>query len=109
MTPITLLERCSGCGGFVPGKLTTCPHCGRACRSRLATRLRLRMLGGALGGGAIAFTLMACYGRPPCPESDAECYGPRRAPAPLPVATDAGSKGQGNDMPVAVPPPEGSK
>jgi hypothetical protein len=66
------------------------------------------MLGGAIGGGAIAFTLMACYGRPPCPDSNPECYGPPPRPPTAPIANDdAGTKS--NSMPFAVPPPSASK
>jgi hypothetical protein len=58
------------------------------------------MLGGAIGGGVIAFTLMACYGRPPCPESNPECYGPPSRPTADGAApTTPGS----SDLPVATP------
>jgi hypothetical protein len=67
---MTMLEVCGGCGGFVPG--AACPHCGRALRRTLARRLGA----GALGGGALAFTLMACYGAPPyCDEKGGGCIG----------------------------------
>lgn len=66
------LSSCSSCGGFVPVRAEACPNCAKpAARTRsLATRLRVGAIGGALGGGAIAFTLMACYG---CP--DGSCGG----------------------------------
>ena len=59
------LARCT-CGGFVPTGRTTCPH----CRSTLGT------IALAAVGGAIAFTLMACYGRPPCKDGQKNCDGP---------------------------------
>src|SRR5437867_1648748 len=69
------LDVCDGCGGFVPVAAAACPHCARTVRRGLARRLG----GGALGGGALAMTLMACYGAPPiCPDdrsSTGDCYG----------------------------------
>jgi hypothetical protein len=44
---------CESCGGFVPA--STCPNCGSAAKKLLALA----------AGATIAFTLMACYGRPP--------------------------------------------
>lgn len=65
------LDVCGVCGGFVPG--ATCPHCGRPLRRSLARRLGA----GALGGGALAFTLMACYGAPPiCDDGTNDCHSP---------------------------------
>lgn len=105
-TMATKLEQCSACRGFVPGSLTACPHCGvtvtrpKTTARDLARRLRLGALGGALGGGAIAFTLMACYGGAPCPDGTRDCYkstpptdpsGTPSATAPsTPTATDGG-------------------
>ncbi len=40
----------------------------------LFERLRLGVLGGTVGGGAIAFTLMACYGSPPCDDGTDDCF-----------------------------------
>ena len=60
------LRRCR-CGGFVPQHRATCPH----CKSGVLGRLGL-----AAVGGAIAFTLMACYGRPPCKDGTRNCYAP---------------------------------
>ncbi len=89
------LTPCSHCGGFVPSThLSTCPHCGvsgptaaPAARSRTATVL------GALGGGAIAMTLMACYGAPP-PH--------HQVPTPPDPTTPASSSAT---PPFATPPP----
>jgi hypothetical protein len=36
--------------------------------------MRLGLLGGPIGGGAIAMTLMACYGMPPCDDGTMNCY-----------------------------------
>jgi hypothetical protein len=40
----------------------------------LFDRLRIGALGGAFGGGAIAFTLMACYGMAPCDDGTQNCH-----------------------------------
>ncbi len=56
------LARCR-CGGFLPRSGARCPSCGVLERPLFS---RIGALGGIAGGGAIAFTLMACYGAPPC-------------------------------------------
>jgi len=61
---VSALGRCV-CGGFVLVARASCPHCG-ASREPSCVRRGLGLVGGALGGATIAFTLMACYGRPPC-------------------------------------------
>lgn len=106
----TKLQQC-GCGGFVPGSLTACPHCGitvagspsrstmRATAGGVARRLRLRTLGGALGGGAIAFTLMACYGGAPCPDGTRDCY--KTPPSNAPEAPGTFATPPGSSMPMA--------
>ncbi len=43
----------------MPGRALRCPH----CRAMRMTKIRGPLA--ALGGGAIAFTLMACYGVAP--------------------------------------------
>lgn len=73
------LDKCASCGGFVAPRARRCPHC--------ATTPALKVgVGTTLLGGAIAFTLMACYGLPP---------GERRPgvmpPEPEPSGMDAGS------------------
>lgn len=98
------LGRCSRCEGFVPAGASACPHCGASSKAFA----KLGALGAALGGGAIAFTLMACYGRPPCPEGDRDCYGPHPPKAQdggpdNPVATEPGA----GSTPVAAPPDAG--
>ena len=78
------LGQCGACRGFVPNGASSCPHCSAALAKSVpasvgavARRVRLRALGGAVGGGAIAFTLMACYGAappPPCPDGTRDCH-----------------------------------
>jgi len=63
---------CDACGGFVPARASSCVHCN-VSRRPLFERLRVGALGGAFGGGAIAFTLMACYGMPPCDDGTYGC------------------------------------
>lgn len=64
---------CDSCGGFVPARASSCVHCKTSVRP-LFERMRIGALGGAFGGGAIAFTLMACYGMPPCDDGTRGCY-----------------------------------
>ncbi len=61
------LDPCASCKGFVPSRATVCPHCkvARSARAGVFARLHLSALGGAVGGGALAVTLMACYGMAP--------------------------------------------
>ncbi len=56
-------ERCTSCGGFVVAGRGECPHCAAAQPAGVAPG----KVGVALLGGALAFTLMACYGMPPRP------------------------------------------
>lgn len=107
MSTTTKLGQCQSCGGFVPGDLSVCPHCDArvtvaqkaATTARdVARRLRLGALGGAIGGGAIAFTLMACYGAAPCPDGSRECYktppaDPSGTPSTTPTAPTTGDAG----------------
>jgi hypothetical protein len=67
------LTQCASCGGFVPRD--RCPNCF-AVRRRRSLATRLGLLAGPLGGGAIAMTLMACYGMPPCDDGSQGCYEP---------------------------------
>lgn len=91
------LETCSACGGFVPAKVDTCPHCATslAPKAGLFSVLRASTLGGVLGGGALAFTLMACYGCPDCEylvyEDDVDGGDAGRARADAQVAKDTGA------------------
>ena len=92
------LERCGACSGFVANGASRCPHCRQAITSGGIARRQL----GALGG-ALAFTLMACYGGPPpphvCPDGSPDCTKPAAPPSPAtpgpnvlvkPAAGDAG-------------------
>jgi len=81
------LEKCSGCHGFVPASVSACPHCNLK-RSKLAA------VAVVLGSGAIAFTLMACYGAAPCAEGN-NCH----PSAPSPDTSGA----------PALPSPDGGK
>jgi hypothetical protein len=80
---------CAKCGGFQRGSI--CPHCGARARK---TRI-VKALGGAFGGGAIAVTLMACYGMAPCPDGQRDCHHPP------PTAPPDKSADGGPDMPTA--------
>jgi len=66
------LSSCTACDGFLPTAASVCPHCDNPLvtaaeqprrRSRFA-RLS-RTLFSVAGGGALAVTLMACYGMSP--------------------------------------------
>jgi hypothetical protein len=80
------LGTCSGCGGFVAEKSASCPHCGKRVRALLG------LAGGVLGGGALAFTLMACYGMAPCPDGQRDCHGM----PPSPTTGDGGAAPAGD-------------
>lgn len=59
---MTGLTSCSSCGGFAPATARRCPH----CETSIATGSGFaRKLLAVAGGGAVAVTLMACYGMPP--------------------------------------------
>jgi len=87
-----VLTRCSNCGGFVPETVTACPNCRKSSPLGRAAKACLKLA----TGGAVAVTLMACYGGP------AHEYAPvQAAPAPCqndgtgnPNATSPGSPGQ---------------
>ncbi len=51
---------CFSCRSLVPSDHDACPVCGAAKRSWL------RNTGLLVAAGAVAVTLMACYGPPPC-------------------------------------------
>jgi hypothetical protein len=70
------LAPCAICRGFLPSRAEVCPHCKapHGTKGGVLARLHLSALGGAVGGGALAMTLMACYGLAP---SECEgCYDP---------------------------------
>ena len=71
---------CSRCEGFIPAKSLSCPHCDTRIQP---TRSTLRKLLNVAGGGAVAMTLMACYGGGPMREA------PRNPePVSAPTCTD---------------------
>lgn len=87
------LLTCSSCDGFVPRSATECPHCSAALSGSSATS-RLGVLATALGGGAIAVTLMACYGGPPrCADGTKDCF--KVAPTAEPSAAPVVNRGDG--------------
>ena len=81
---MTKLSQCAHCQGFLPRAATMCPHCKR--------RALVKALGMTIGGGAIAMTLMACYGAAPCPDGSRDCY---RTPPPSPSGAPADADGGG--------------
>jgi hypothetical protein len=88
-----MLDKCSACGGFVAPRSPKCPHCATASTVKLG-------VGTTLLGGAIAFTLMACYGMPPQPR------GPEIVPpTPEPTGADAGSPIEPVPSPTTAVPP----
>jgi hypothetical protein len=101
---MAMLDRCTRCRGFAPARADRCPHCGAAVPRSGARGGVARTLGagGALAsvalGGAFAFSLMACYGAPPCPDGTRECYRP---PTP-PAVDDAGGVESEESTPRAV-------
>lgn len=62
------LQLCSSCNGFLPHGAARCPNCGAQARAPQATKRRgiAGKLWAAASGGAVAITLMACYGSAPC-------------------------------------------
>ncbi len=95
------LHVCNHCQGFCPATASKCPHCGaNPTRSRL--RRLVRAGAHVATGGALAVTLMACYGAPmqepmaPLPEGctedpagpDGQCSDPGEAGDPMTQATD---------------------
>lgn len=62
---VASLSRCSSCGGFVPPRASSCPHCDTLVgpgAGRVGRWLK------AAGGASVAMTLMACYGVPYDPD-----------------------------------------
>ena len=94
-------ERCSSCDGFVARGRVSCPHCSSATPSVATGGVKVGV-GATLLGGALAFTLMACYGMPPCPDNSPRCGRPM--PPPDTTATDGGSAIEPVPAPGAVAP-----
>jgi hypothetical protein len=86
------LVQCSRCQGFLPRGKDTCPHCARRALTK-----KLCAVGATLGAGSLAFTLMACYGMPPCPDGSRDCHRPPNA-----------GESEGG-MPLASPDADGGK
>jgi hypothetical protein len=61
--PTPSLSSCRACGGLVPPARTACPHCDAPFAPRRFAAIT-RALVTAAGGGALAMSLMACYGGP---------------------------------------------
>jgi len=78
-----------------------CPNCSSSGEGERSffDRTMVKMLGGALGGGAIAFTLMACYGAPPCDEPECRAVDDPDASA----STDSGRDANRPDVSVTRP------
>jgi hypothetical protein len=92
------LNRCPHCRGFVPAQARACPNCS-APSAAPGLLSRAALASGLLGGGVIAFTLMACYGMPPCADGSSSCYA-------LPISEDAGSDAGGD---AAMPNDDGGE
>lgn len=89
-----MLDTCNACGGFVPESVDACPNCSQDYlrRNNVSTR---RAVGGAVACGALAMTLMACYGAPF--DDGASCeYAPE-----LSTQVVAISSGELSESPVA--------
>lgn len=56
---------CTRCEGFIPAKASRCPHCDMAIATKPGSIWTARTLLNVAGGGAVAMTLMACYGGAP--------------------------------------------
>ncbi|MDI3283469.1 putative metal-binding motif-containing protein [Polyangium sp. 15x6] len=66
-----MLKTCVSCEGFVPGSASSCPHCGAAAEKVPSALAGFgKSLAALATGGAMAVTLMACYGLPPCDPAD---------------------------------------
>lgn len=61
-----MMKQCMHCDGFLPKQVDVCPHCDQKLSvptwQKMSRRNRWVTMAGA---GALAFTLMACYGGPP--------------------------------------------
>ncbi len=62
---MTLMNQCDSCPGLIPAGVRACPHCAKPVTPSMVRRWAKR-LAALAGGGALAVTLMACYGLPPC-------------------------------------------
>jgi len=80
------MRQCSHCEGFVPATAHECPHCDAKMPAAIAAPdpKAPRLFGGwsvkrkltaAASAGAVMFTMMACYGMPPCQMVDKDKDG----------------------------------
>lgn len=77
------MRQCSHCEGFVPAQTNECPHCDAklsveapAPPERLFGKWGMgKKLTAAASAGAMMFTMMACYGMPPCQMEDKDKDG----------------------------------
>lgn len=63
------LSSCPSCRGLLPARALDCPHCEATLVASPIARAA-KVLVGMATGGAVAMTLMACYGMPPCEEGE---------------------------------------
>ncbi len=73
-----MLLSCVSCEGFVPTNLSACPHCGaESLEVKTTSKLggMVRSFAAVATSGALAVTLMACYGGPPSDFVDADADG----------------------------------
>jgi hypothetical protein len=66
------LGRCKGCREFVTANARSCPNCGAGTRSIARA---IAAVGTVAAAGAVAVTLMACYGCPDCMYNQTYCPG----------------------------------
>jgi hypothetical protein len=61
------MKICSACDGLIPPRSLRCPNC-QVTSPKVSRAVSL--LSTLLGSSALAVTLMACYGLPPCDSDD---------------------------------------
>jgi hypothetical protein len=75
------LPSCPSCGGLVPTRVLTCPHCDASVVTAPTTLQKLaRGILAATSGGALSVTLMACYGSPALCEPEEDLDGDGACP-----------------------------
>jgi hypothetical protein len=98
------LDTCVACGGFTPVAASRCPHCD-ATIARPFVRRALAVV----TGGAVAMTLMACYGGAPVGSTVDGGVGTTSLPTPSaatsakPSATPAASSAAPSASASAAP------
>ncbi len=81
------LGSCGACGGLVPYRAESCPHCDARLGGQLS-QLGKSVLCVA-GAGVAALTLMACYGAAPC-TGGTFCGGPPPTTGSTGILPDGG-------------------